>query len=910
MKKTTLLVLTFLTFLLCNFTVVAQTTVSGVITDSNGEALIGANILVVGTVSGTITDFDGNFEITTSKEVPFTLEISYTGFSSKTVEVTQSGQRVELTLEEASQTLGEIVVSAASRVDESIMEAPVTIEKVDLTELRTTPSFDAYGAISNAKGVQTNSGSLTFNSVNTRGFADMQNWRFVQLIDGMDASAPGLNYPISGASGPADIDIASIELVPGANSALYGANAFNGLLVLNTKSPFFYQGLSAYVKGGITVQDAGGTNPLTDIGFRYAKAVNDKFAFKVNFGLMNATDWTANDESYYINITRSANPAPFLSLPRNDPNFDAVHVYGDNVQAQVDLDGSGTTTAINRTGIKEADLVDYDVQVLKGDASFHYRLSDNIEASYGYRYIQGDAILRHTTTYPLVNFTQQFHRLELNGGNWNIKAFSSAEDAKDTYAMLVMGGFIEQGRKSNTAWATDYGAAFRGEVADVSAGSHDAARAYADRDMPAPSSAAFQSLRDASLANTDFRTGGSKFVDKTKMFDISANYNFDAIADILDLQIGGNFRRYTLDSEGALFNDGELGFGEPIPLDLYGFYAQAGKKLANERIHLRGSLRYDKHEDYDGKVTPRVSAVVALDPNKNHNLRASFQTGFRNPGSQEGYVLVDVGSAIIFGGVQNNFDNYSYRRDDGTLVSGTDIQNGLITLGSYLAFLGGGGTDPSVFVPANIAPLIQEQNSTYEIGYKGILGGKFLIDANFYSTTYKDLIARVTTVSPQAGRVYAVYTNIDDDVTSNGFGLGLDYLIGNGFKAGFNYTYTSFDAEEAVRNQPGFLPSFNTPENRFNISFSGNSIAGTDFGFNVKFKRWDGYTWQSPFGAGEIDAAGVVDLALTYKLKKIQSMIKLGASNLLGNEYNTVYGGPQVGSIYYIGWTYDQMFSR
>jgi outer membrane receptor protein involved in Fe transport len=888
----------------------AQTTVSGTITSDSGEPLIGANLLVKGTISGTITDIDGKFTLTTAKVPPFTLQISYTGFVNQDVEVSQDNQNLEIILKEAAETLGEVVVSAASRVDEKFIEAPVTIEKVDLQELRTTPTFDAYSSLNSLKGVQASTGSLTFTSVNTRGFADMQNWRFVQLIDGMDASAPGLNYPLGGASGPADIDIASIELVPGANSALYGANAFNGLLTINTKSPFFYQGVSAYVKGGVTVQDAGGTNPLTDIGFRYAKSFNDKFAFKINFGLLNATDWTANDESYYINGSRAlaGNPDQFLSIPRNNPNFDAVNVYGDEVQAQVDLDGSGMTTAINRTGIKEEDIVDYDITSIKADASLHYRITDNIEASYGYRFIQSDAILRHTTIYPLVKFNTQFHRFELKGSNWNLKAFNSREDAKESYAMLVTGAFIEQGRKSNENWAADYGAAFRGEVSGVTGGSHDAARLHADRDMPAVDSDAFQALRTATLTNPNLATGGSQFIDHSNLFSVDGNYDITPIADILDVKIGANYRKFTLDSEGNLFNDGPTGFMEPIPVEEYGAYAQLGKKLLNDRLHLRGSLRYDKHQDFEGKVTPRISAVLGLDKNKLHNLRASYQTGFRNPSAQEGYINLDIGAAVLLGGIKNNVENLNFPGLGGATVPGLDLHKGLVTLASFGAFRATG--DPSVLQPANLDFLVQEKNTTFEVGYKGIIANKLLVDLNYYNTTYEDLVVRITTVSPQAGRAFAVYTNIDDDVTSNGVGLGLNYLIGKGYKAGFNYTYTSFDAEEATRNNPGFLPSFNTPENRFNISFSGSDIANSNIGFNLKLRSWDAYTWQSPFGAGAIDAKAIVDLAVTYKLKNLQSMIKLGASNLLNNGYKTVYGGPEVGSIYYISWTYDQMFSR
>ncbi len=886
-----------------------QTNLAGAVTDDLGDPLVGATVLVTGTVTGTITDAEGSFQLSTSKALPFTIRVSYIGYSSVDIEVTEAAQNISVVLEANVETLAAITVSAASRSDESKLEAPVTVEKLDLSDLRSTPAFNAYGALSTLKGVQTNDGSLTFSSINTRGFADMQNWRFVQLIDGMDASAPGLNYPIGGVSGPADIDIASIELVPGANSALYGANAFNGLLDIKTKSPFFYQGLSAYVKTGVTVQDAGGTNPLLDFGFRYAKAFNDKFAFKVNVGYLTATDWTADDESFYINQTRALDPEPFLSLPRNDPNYDAVNVYGDEVVANVDLDGSGTLTPINRTGIAEEDIVDYDVYTFKGDLALHYRLTENIEASYSYRYLESVSILRHTTIYPLVGFNQDFHRLEIKGSNWNLKAFRTQEDAADSYAMLVTGSFIEQGRKSNEAWAADYGNAYQGTVAGVTGGSHDAARLYADRDMPAPGSAEFNALRDATLNNPNIATGGSKFIDNSSLTSVDGNYDFTSINDVIDLQTGFRYRRYSLDSEGQLFNDGEAGFGEPIPVDEYGIYLQAGKKLASDRVHIRGSIRYDKHQDFDGRFTPRLSGVFALDNDRKHFFRSSFQTGFRNAASQEGYINLDIGSAILLGGIENNLRNLNVPTQTGT-INGVDLHANLVTIGSFFAFAGSGFSDPSLLVAANLDFLEQEKNTTWEIGYRGIIADKLLVDLNYYNTTYKDLIVRITTFALETGRAYAVYTNIDDDVSSDGIGAQFDYLIGNGFKAGINYTYTNFDADEAVENNPGFLPSFNTPENRLNLSFSGTNVASTNFGFNLKYRYWDDYVWQSPFGASTIESAGVVDLALTYQIKNIQSMVKVGASNLFNEEYRTVYGGPNIGSIFYVSLTYDQMFVR
>ncbi|MEO1654743.1 MAG: carboxypeptidase-like regulatory domain-containing protein, partial [Bacteroidota bacterium] len=261
----------------------AQSTIKGKLTDQeSGEPLIGVAIVVKGKLTGTTTDANGEFTLQTNSTPPFTIIISSLGYVSQEVEIASANQEVNVALAPSAVKMDQMVITA-SKVEESIMEAPVSVEKLEIAELRNTPSFDLYDAIGNLKGVQVNNGSLTFSSVNTRGFADMQNWRFIQLIDGMEANAPGLNYPVGGNSGPANIDIASIELVPGASSALYGANAFNGLLSITTKDPFYYQGLSAYVKGGATVQEAGGTNPLFEFGARYAKAFNDKFAFKLVF---------------------------------------------------------------------------------------------------------------------------------------------------------------------------------------------------------------------------------------------------------------------------------------------------------------------------------------------------------------------------------------------------------------------------------------------------------------------------------------------------------------------------------------------------------------------------------------------------------------------------------------------------
>ena len=91
----------------------------------------------------------------------------------------------------------------------------------------------------------------------------------------------------------------------------------------------------------------------------------------------------------------------------------------------------------------------------------------------------------------------------------------------------------------------------------------------------------------------------------------------------------------------------------------YGAYLQVKKNLLEERLKLTGSIRYDKSEFFDGFYSPRVSAVYAVDKKENHNFRASFQTGFRNPTTQDLFIGLDAGRAVLVGSAPTNLDRYN-----------------------------------------------------------------------------------------------------------------------------------------------------------------------------------------------------------------------------------------------------------
>ena len=170
----------------------AQTTVTGTVVDDNNDPIPGANV-VFDSMTGTVADFDGNFSISVDQNPPFSLTISSVGFDSKSIDVTSTSLSFNVQLETSQNLLDEIVV-AASRVPERLFESAVTIEKFDYKDIAQSTGADFYSSLDGLKGVQVNTGGLLLQQINTRGFSTVWNEGFVQLVDGMNNEAPGLNF--------------------------------------------------------------------------------------------------------------------------------------------------------------------------------------------------------------------------------------------------------------------------------------------------------------------------------------------------------------------------------------------------------------------------------------------------------------------------------------------------------------------------------------------------------------------------------------------------------------------------------------------------------------------------------------------------------------------------------------------
>lgn len=911
----------------------AQNTVTGAVTDSNKQPIPGANVKISGESTGTITDNDGNFSLSTAKQPRFSIEISSVGYGSRSVSITSANQKVSVVLADEETKLNEIVVSA-SRTPERVIESPVTIERMNLQQIKSTTAASYYDGLENLKEVHFNTSSLSFKSINTRGFSTVANTRFMQLVDGMDNSSPALNFVLGNLIGISELDVANVELLPGASSALYGANAFNGILFMNSKSPFTSPGISTYIKYGQTNQDVAGTNDYWDVGVRAATVFAPWFAAKANFTFLKATEWIAADDRNVQDAGVLTNPDA-IGHARN-LNYDGLNVYGDEASANIKdvgriLASRGILpnpalvnllpdTNVSRTGYREQDMSDNKIKNVKADFSLHFKpwSAKNVEFILQSKIGTGNTIYQGANRYYLKNFYMNQNKLEIKGDNFFWRVYMTDEDAGDSYDMRFAALAVNNKWRDNSTWFGTYaGAYIQSTLAGQStANSHMLARMAADAGRFLPGSADFNRALATVTDDPNMKTG-AKFIDHSKLYHSDLNYNFKNQIKFAEIQLGGSYRIYEMNSEGTIFTD----FDGPLKYNEYGAYAQMVKKFASDRLKFTGSVRYDKSENFKGFFSPRIAFVYSAGANKVHNFRISYQTGFRNPTTQDQYIGLDLGPYALIGSAPDNLIRYTEVRN--VSQAGIDAGNpAQVTLNGDMAY-NNSYTIPSVkeyqatgnvavLQKANINLIKPERVQAIELGYRSVVQNDLSIDINGYYNIYNDFLNQsrvytpfygtvgtanaVTAINNNDFRTFQLYSNSKTKVTSVGFGVGLSKKVYKDFEMGVSYNHAQFEYDEA--KDPDFIPGFNTPKHRVKGTLGNERLFKTSafqFGFNANVRWSTEYLWESTFADGMVPENTVVDAQLSFGFPKIKSLIKVGANNLGGKDYTQVIGAGKIG---------------
>jgi iron complex outermembrane recepter protein len=915
----------------------SQNKIRGIVLDggANNEPVIGATVLIKGTTIGKATDFNGEFFIETgATKLPLTLSISAIGYTNVDKIIKNPNEEVRVILASEDKVLEAAIVVARSEESELKTRSPVTTIGIDAAKIKNIAAPSIYEEAEKLPGVDPMKSSFGVTVLNTRGFASTSPVRSLQVIDGVDNQAPGLSFALGNFLGSSDLDVSDFNIVVGASSAYYGPNAFNGVISFTTKNPFIKrnQGLSISLKGG--------ERNYLETGVRWADAIKNKngkdfFAYKINVFALRADDWNANN-------TNAVDGAK--NKKDNAYGWDKVNTYGDEYYRGNDLSTAtpwtfqGINNVWHRPGYAEKDIVDYNTRNMKASAALHFKINpDNAESpelilasSFG----SGTTVYQGDNRFSLKNILFFQNRIELQKKDkYFIRAYTTRDDAGDSYDPYFTALQLQRAAKSDLQWSNDYLEYWRSFVVpnirktEFPPLNYNAATGVFDFNYEAEKawrvkyndSLAIWNTRAQQYANgsskivqgtqpffepgtqrfkdefkritSAYRTeGGTRFYDKSALYHVHGEHKWKP-SYLNELRVGANARLYTPESKGNIFSDSA---GIKIRNFEYGVYGGAEKGFDDNKVRLSATLRVDKNQNYDYLASPAASLI--WNPNEDNTVRLSFSSAIRNPTLSDQYLFLNVGRAILAGNIKG-------------------VQ-GLVNVQSFLDYLP--QLDKSKLKYFDIAPIRPEKVKSFEVSYRTSFNKKTFIETNYYYSIYNDFIGynlgidlafQPGTNFPGKVVVYRYSANSLNQVTSQGASFVLNQRISNKFLATGNYSWNRLN----TKVDDPIIPAFNTPEHKFNFSFSGRElepiISGKKLnktGFNVSYKWVQGFDYQgSPQFTGFIPTYDLIDAQVNYQLPALDMTIKIGATNLLNKQIFQTYGGPYIGRLAYISLLYE-----
>jgi hypothetical protein len=558
-----------------------------------------------------------------------------------------------------------------------------------------------------------------------------------------------------------------------------------------------------------------------------------------------------------------------------------------------------------------------------------YRISSGLTATLQGNWGQGTSVLTGADRYSLKDFSLGQYKAELTGRHFMLRAYTTQENSGNTYNATALGQIINESWKPSMQWFPEYVGAFL-QAKQMGASdelAYSAARAYADNGMPTTGSALFNRLKDSIIQKPI--PLGAKFKDRTALYHYEGLYDFSHLTKYFDLQVGASFRRYSLNSDGTIFDDK----GKKLTIDQTGVFAQATKTMFQDKVKLTGAARYDKIQNFEARVTPRIAAVYTFAPE--NNFRVSYQTGYRPPTNQDQYIDLDVSRARLIGGLPQMYEKYNLQA--GGSNPGFTLEN-LMQYGAafqqeYIKNLNAGMPDQVAqynaavtaektlqpFVPKKFKP---ETVRSYEVGYRGIVAKRLLIDAYVFMSYHENFIGGVSLIQAKNGaqqlipqdtnkyygpqlaseltrKVYVPSINLDQTVEIFGWGIGGEYALTGKYVLSGNVSYNSLSGAPT-----GFRAYFNSPAYRVNVGLSNDNVF-RNTGFNISYRHQAAFLWQGNFGDGEVPAINAVDAQVSYRIPKYKISFRLGGSNVLNHYYRNGVGYPSVGGLYYFAVGYN-----
>lgn len=391
---------------------VAQGTgsIKGKVTDQKaGDPLPFVNIVVKGTTTGASTDIDGDFEIKNLAPGTYTIVARLVGYEPKEIAgiaVTAGGAATRnFSMVDASVQISEMTVYGASRRAERITEAPAAIVSVAPKDIELKAASGQLPSLLEAQpGVDiVQSGIQDFN-INTRGFNSSLNRRLLVLMDGRDLAIAFLGSQEWNSLPVPLEDVGRLELVRGPGSALYGPNAFNGVINVTTPSPKDVQGSKlTFATGELGTLRA---------DFRQAGVLDENWSYKANIGRVQSNTWSRS------------------------------RTVADRVNGRFEYPGLSPETRKIAPG---------DVASLYGSGRIDYAFDDNVAtAEGGFSEVQNELFITGIGRVQVTKAHKPWGRLNLSTPNFNVMVWGQGrKSVEPQYSLLSGASLLEKSKIFN-----------------------------------------------------------------------------------------------------------------------------------------------------------------------------------------------------------------------------------------------------------------------------------------------------------------------------------------------------------------------------------------------------------------------------------------------------------------------------
>ncbi len=716
----------------------AQTrTIKGEVTDAqNGEALIGATVMVEGEKGGTVTDFDGNFSLQVSSSAK-KIKVSYIGYIDKVLSISDN---MKVKLESDSKALADVVVIGYGTARKSDLTGSVaTVKSKDFNKgLVSSPEQLINGKVSGVQ-IMSNSGSASAGStIRVRGGASLNASNDPLIVlDGVPLEQGGISGNSSNflsMINPSDIESMTV-LKDASSTAIYGSRASNGVIIITTK-----KGQQGAVKVNFNT-----TNSLQTRAQMVDMLSRDEFVNVINqFGTDNQksllgtanTDW--NDEVYHTAFGTDNNLSVSGSIDKWLPFRVSVGYY-------------------NQSGLVRKDNVErWTGNVVLTPSFFqdHLKLTINAKGTLNNNsFNNGGAVWAAATFNPTIpvysgndkyggyNEALDADGYPVNAGVRNPRGLVDLYDSKSKVSRFI--GSMD----------VDYKVHFLPELKLHATVGADYAKG--DGTVYVPAYAAQSYNKDESLGGSDYKYGPQK--NENRLLTLYANYAkyFEDIKSNVDLTAGYDYQYwksttplyYTKSAAGTNLSTVKASDYRHVMLSYYGRinYSFDGKYLLTATVRRDASSRFSKDTRWGTFPSVALGWTLTEEPwlknqkvLSNLKLRASYGV----TGQQEGI------------GNYNYLPVYTYS------VTGAEA----FINGQYI----------NTYRPeAYVSDLKWETTTSWNFGLDfGFLDGRIGGAIDFYTRKTKDLLASVPTA---AGTNFSktILTNVGN-VDSKGIEVSLN----------------------------------------------------------------------------------------------------------------------------------------